>query len=97
MGTNEIVDLIREFTARRCDERGLPMPQLHQETVLLGDAIGLDSVDLATLVFELQEATGYDPFEQGFIGFRTVGELAGLFESRCASAAAGGGSGAAVQ
>jgi acyl carrier protein len=89
MATQDVLEIIREFTARRCAERGLPLPEIAEETILLGDANGLDSVDLATLVFELQEVTGYDPFEQGFVGFRTAGELAHLFVGGAASASCG--------
>jgi len=79
MDTNAVLDLIRSFTVRCCQERGLPVVEIGEETVLLGDATGLDSLDLATMVFELQQGTGYDPFADGFINFLTAGELARLF------------------
>jgi acyl carrier protein len=84
MDTDTVLSFIREFTLRRCEERGLPASDLGEETVLLGDETGLDSLDLATLVFELQQATGCDPFAQGFINFRTAGELARLFGAKAA-------------
>lgn len=59
--------------------KGLPDLQITRETVLLGEGLGLDSLDLATLVVSLQEKTQTDPFRSGFIMFRTVGELIDLF------------------
>jgi acyl carrier protein len=51
-----------------------------EETSLLLDGyLGIDSLDLAVLVVELEEATGCDPFAQGIINFRTAGELAELY------------------
>jgi acyl carrier protein len=79
MDTRTVLELIRDYTVRRCEERGLPKSDVGEGTILLGDANGLDSVDLATLVFELQEATGEDPFEQGYVPFQTAGDLARLF------------------
>jgi acyl carrier protein len=79
METDTVLTLIREFTVRRCEERSLPIPDVGEETVLLGDTVGLDSLDVATLIFELQQATDYDPFADGFIEFMNAGELARLF------------------
>jgi acyl carrier protein len=79
METNHVLDLIGELTARHCEERGLPKVAVQDATVLMGDATGLDSLDLATMIFDLQQATGDDPFAEGFIEFTTAGELARLF------------------
>jgi acyl carrier protein len=43
--------------------------------------LGIDSLDLATIVVQLTEATGEDPFQGGFIEFRTVGELTRLYST----------------
>lgn len=40
---------------------------------------GIDSLDLAALVVELQIACDMDPFQDGFVNFSTAGELAALF------------------
>lgn len=79
MDTNTVLDLIREFALKRCEERGLPSAEIGEDTILLGDTLGLDSLDIATMIFELQQATSYDPFADGFINFQTAGELARLF------------------
>jgi acyl carrier protein len=39
----------------------------------------MDSLDLAVLVVELEERIGKDPFKDGFVNFRTAGELADLY------------------
>jgi acyl carrier protein len=61
--------------------KGLPDVGIIQESVLLGQNLGLDSLDLATLIVTLQEKTRHDPFRSGFVMFRTVGELVNLFSN----------------
>jgi acyl carrier protein len=60
-------------------DKGLSGLAIRPESVLLGDEMGLDSLDLATLVVALEERTGLRPFEKGFVMFKTVAELVGLF------------------
>ncbi len=71
--------LISEILTRRVADRGALLPPLRNETVLLGSELGIDSLDLAVLVIELEERTGQDPFKNGFRPFTTVGELASLY------------------
>jgi acyl carrier protein len=40
----------------------------------------MDSLDLATLIVELEISLGYDPFRDGFKVFHSVGELVALYE-----------------
>lgn len=61
--------------------KGLPQVTINNESVLLGDELGLDSLDLATLVVTLEELTGLAPFNGGFVMFKTVGELISLFST----------------
>ncbi len=61
------------------DDKGAQPAGLTEDTILLDGANPIDSLDLAQIVLELQSRTGRDPFEAGFIEFRTVGELASLF------------------
>ncbi|HKW74840.1 MAG TPA: hypothetical protein VJN64_04885 [Terriglobales bacterium] len=75
----EILDAIRSFVNETRQNKGLPAITVQESTALLGGDAGLDSLDLAALVVELQSATERDPFEQGFINFTTAGELAELF------------------
>lgn len=53
-----------------------------QESDLLGDqGLGLDSLDIATLVAQLDAKLNKDPFAEGTPRFRTVGEFMRLYES----------------
>ena len=52
---------------------------LAAETDILKDT-SLDSLDLAQVVVMLEEKTGKTPFAKGFINFRTIRELAKLYE-----------------
>ena len=63
-------------------DKGAPPAQLSADTVLLGDALPIDSLDLATLVVALEQHFGFDPFRDGFRSFRTAGELAALYDRR---------------
>ena len=75
----EILDAIRRFVNETRQNKGMPPISVQESTALLGGDAGLDSLDLAALVVELQSETERDPFEQGFINFATAGELAELF------------------
>jgi acyl carrier protein len=61
------------------ESKGLSAIVFKPDSVLLGEALGLDSLDLATLVVTLEERTGRRPFDNGFVMFQTVGELVNLF------------------
>ncbi|UYN95917.1 MAG: acyl carrier protein [Enhydrobacter sp.] len=71
--------LIRKSVSARIQEKGLPVPVLTAETRVLGGDLPIDSLDLATVLIELQVELGRDPFADGFIEFRTIGELAALY------------------
>ena len=60
-------------------ENGVPSIKMGPETRILEDT-PLDSLQLALVVVKLEEATGKDPFSNGFLPFRTVGELAALYD-----------------
>lgn len=78
----ELVPKIIGLLVSRLEERGeggeLPQ-QLDGTTPLIGGQSPIDSLDLATIVIEMEELTGRDPFRDGFSEFRTVGDLAKLF------------------
>jgi len=76
MSATELV--FAELTDLRA-AKGLGDADISRESVLLGEELGLDSLDLATLVVTLEERSGLRPFESGFVMFRTVGELIDLF------------------
>lgn len=59
--------------------KGMLGGAINASSVLLGEDLGIDSLDLATLIVNLEEKTGLHPFEEGFVMFRTVGDLVALF------------------
>ena len=59
--------------------KGFPDLDFNLDDILLGENIGIDSLDLAILVITLEDATELKPFENGFVMFETVGELISLF------------------
>jgi acyl carrier protein len=79
MDRNELSNLATGILQEIFDEKGLALPGIHEDTQLLGAFLGLDSLDLAALVVRLCETTGKDPFQKGFIPFRTFGELIQIF------------------
>jgi acyl carrier protein len=70
---------ISSVLKRIISSKGGDLPPIATDTVLLGRDLNIDSLDLAMLVRELEETLGFDPFRDGFIEFRTVGELAQLY------------------
>ena len=42
--------------------------------------LGLDSLDLAVLVVSLEKSLGVDPFRDGSVTARTLGELAAVYQ-----------------
>lgn len=59
--------------------KGLDEISISPDSMLLGDELGIDSLDLAMLIVFLEETTNVRPFECGFTMFKTVGELTKLF------------------
>ncbi|MDC7676552.1 acyl carrier protein [Asticcacaulis sp. ZE23SCel15] len=79
MTEDQIYAAIVEIISQTLDDKGLDVPEITPETEVLGDELGIDSLDLATLVSELEKKIGFDPFAKGFIEFKTVGELTKLY------------------
>jgi acyl carrier protein len=79
MTEDEALGHIRTQVGNILVSKGLPVPQIGPGTMLLGGEVGIDSLDLAVLVSEMEAVVGHDPFRNGFIDFRTVGELAKLY------------------
>lgn len=79
MDESQAVAEIKAVVARILQDKGEPVPPLDAETELLGGAVAIDSLDLAVMVSELEGIMGKDPFSQGFVDFRTIGELAQLY------------------
>lgn len=79
MDEPQVLANIEKIVGNILSSKGLPPPRIDANTELLGGDVGIDSLDLAMLVRELEDATGFDPFHEGFIEFRTAGELAKLY------------------
>jgi acyl carrier protein len=79
MTETDILAVIERQLGDILTSKGLSPPKIGVGTQLLGGEIGIDSLDLAVLVSELEGAIGHDPFRNGFIEFRTAGELAKLY------------------
>lgn len=79
MSEAEVLGQIGSILTGIAAVKGLRIPEINDDTVLLGGAIGIDSLDLASLVHQLEEVTGHDPFRDGFVNFQTAGELARLY------------------
>jgi acyl carrier protein len=79
MTTNDLCGEIQRIINGLLSQKGQPPVALTAESRFLGGGLGIDSLDLAVLVTELQTLTGRDPFAAGFRAFYTVGELAALY------------------
>lgn len=82
MQSNEVLGLIGQLVNRQRATNGLSAAEVCRESRLLGDSLGIDSLDLAAIVVELEERTGRDPFAQGIVDFQTAGALADLYADR---------------
>ena len=79
MSNTEILGQIQRILADLVSAKGMQIGTVDESTQLLGGDLPIDSLDLATLVVELEQVTGRDPFVAGFIDFRTAGELSSLY------------------
>lgn len=79
MRKDELIEAVGEIITRILRDKGSDPLEIGADTVIIGGDIPIDSLDLATVVVELEAKTGKDPFEAGFLNFSTVGELAGLY------------------
>jgi len=75
----DVYQLITKGVAARLTEKGEKVPELGSGTRMLGGELPLDSLDVATILIEMQEQVGVDPFADGFIEFRTIGELVDIY------------------
>lgn len=79
MNEQQVLVEIDKIVGNILSGKGLDAVPVKADTELLGEGLGIDSLDLAMLVRELEEIVGFDPFSDGFIEFRTAGELAKLY------------------
>ena len=74
-----VVAHIERIVGDIAESKQMPRPKVAESTRLLGGGLPVDSLDLASILLQLETITGRDPFREGFINFRTVGELARLY------------------
>lgn len=79
MNTEQLIEIIGTLANERRQDNALPPVAITPDMPVLGESLGLDSLDLAAMVVDLEQRTGIDPFAAGIINFHTVGELAQLY------------------
>lgn len=79
MSEKELLGKIQLIITDMLLRKGRAPVEFDAHAELLGRESGIDSLDLALLVRELQRITGKDPFRNGFVPFRDAGELARLY------------------
>jgi acyl carrier protein len=82
MNDPEIFKFICERLQEAATAKGAGRVKVADETPILDGGLPIDSLDLAGIVVQLEQVTGRDPFQDGFINFRTVGELARLYSGK---------------
>lgn len=82
MSKSELMALIQQLLNQAREARGLDSIPVAEETRLLDGDAGIDSLDLAAMVVELEISAGKDPFANGFVNFETCGELARLYSNQ---------------
>ncbi|MBN2799016.1 MAG: acyl carrier protein [Deltaproteobacteria bacterium] len=78
-------EIILEALARVCDEKGLAPTALQDHTVLGASGLDFDSLDMATVVAELDGILGKDPFASQQASFHTVADFVELYRRATAS------------
>jgi acyl carrier protein len=79
MQKQEMLALIGQMVNEKRAQNSLGPMEIGAEDRMLGDSLGIDSLDLAAIVVELEERTGRDPFANGIVNFQTAGALADLY------------------
>ena len=74
-------DAVLRAIARACLDKGDPSSAVSERELLGEGGLGLDSLDMATIVAELELALRKDPFARSTPAFRTVGDLVALYEN----------------
>ena len=77
---DNISELIKEELKKIFATKGTAFPAINPETIFLVD-LPMDSLDLATLIINLEERTGKDPFRDGFKDFKSFADLCTLYSN----------------
>lgn len=74
-------EVVLSAIAQACTDKGLPPRALTDGERLGEGGLALDSLDMATIVAELERALAKDPFAEATPRFKTVGDLIALYET----------------
>jgi acyl carrier protein len=74
-----VKETVLAAVARACADKGKAAPALSERDILGEGGLGLDSLDMAAIVAELERALDEDPFESRTPAFRTLGDLVALY------------------
>ena len=74
-------EVITQEIQKILSDKGVNIDAIDESTNLLADT-EMDSLDLATLIVNLELIFEYDPFREGFKTFNTLGELTELYEGK---------------
>ena len=77
---SHFLNLITEETQKILNSKGLGEAKITAATNFLTD-LQMDSLDLATLIINLEDLTQLEPFRNGFKSFHTVAQLAALYDT----------------
>jgi len=84
MKINDIRATIEHVIKRVLTDSGRPTRTFKNDDEL-GEEIGLDSLDLAVMIVELEQELGVDPFRDGEHSVRTFGDVVSLYHRRLTS------------
>lgn len=71
---------IVQILTQTAKDKGLAHIEWTDEIVLGAEGVGFDSLDMATVVAELDAELEIDPFANGAAPFHTVGQFVALYE-----------------
>ena len=81
MQRTEILEAVSAAILRRCDEKKLAHPNLN-ESMPIDSRLGLDSLDWAVVVVELENTLNVDPFADGTeASLGSLGDLVTLYDT----------------
>ena len=79
MSKTETLASVQASLDQILEAKGVERIAVTNDMPVLDGPVSIDSLDLAQIVLDLQSSTGRDPFSEGFIEFRTFGDLVDLF------------------
>lgn len=88
--STDIRTMTRQIIRRVAEERGIPLPEMNDDTEIV-DELGFSSLMVATLIANLEEAFGVDPFQDEDVmitDIRTVKDLCDAYAGAAAPHAA---------